>query len=118
MITVTKKQASIALVVVAFATIMIAGSIATSTDNAFAWRNHFGHGHFGHFGSFGNFGPFGFFGSHLRAHTHQSIDQGCIQPSSTLNLPSGNSPLSGNNVPVCVNANLAGNAVSTDQSSN
>ncbi len=42
MISVTKKQTSLALVVVAFATIMIAGTIASS-GSAFAWRerHHF-----------------------------------------------------------------------------
>ena len=111
MITVTKKQASVALVITAFATIMIAGSIAPSMNNAFAWGNHFGH--FGHFGV----GPFNYFDFHgKRFHGYQSINQGCIQPSSTIGFHSGNSQLSGNSVPTCVNINLGGNALSNDQS--
>ncbi len=125
MITVTKKQASVALVVVAFATIMIAGSIAPIMNNAFAWGNHFGH-----------FGPFGFFdGPGKRSHVFHSINQGCVQPSSSSifsnglggglggghdnghdNGHSSGSPLSGNNVQTCANINLGGNAASVDQS--
>ena len=53
MISVTKKQTSLALVVVAFATIMIAGTIASS-GSAFAWRerHNFDHFHFNHFDHF------------------------------------------------------------------
>ena len=40
MTTITKKQVSIALVVIAFASIMVAGTIASSADNAFAHRHH------------------------------------------------------------------------------
>ena len=47
MITVNKKQASVALVITAFATIMIAGSISPTINSVFAWGNHFGPG-FGH----------------------------------------------------------------------
>ena len=50
MISVTKKQTSLALVVVAFATIMIAGTIASS-GSAFAWRERHHHDHFSHFDS-------------------------------------------------------------------
>jgi len=49
MISVTKKQASLALVVVAFATIMIAGTIAASTGSVFAWRDRHHSDHFNNF---------------------------------------------------------------------
>lgn len=117
MITVTKKQASLALVVVAFTAIMIAGSIVSSTGNAFAWRHG---GHFNHFNHFNHFVHFNHSFHHgKKSHVEQSIDQGCIQPSrafdSTFGLGS-RTINSGNNVPVCVNANLAGNVAATDQS--
>ena len=53
------------------------------------------------------------------SHVDQSIDQGCIQPSRAFDSnfgSAGSTITSGNNVPVCVNANFAGNVVSTDQS--
>jgi hypothetical protein len=113
MISVTKKQASLALVVVAFATIMIAGTIAASTGSVFANRDrhHFNNFEFNHFNHSKHNGK--------RSHTDQSIDQGCVQPSHSALFTSGlTSPvlLSGNNVPICVNANLGGNAAATDQS--
>ncbi len=101
MITVTKKQASLALVVVAFATIMIAGSVASSTGSAFANRdrhnsehfNHFDHfNHFNHFDHFNHFNHFDHF-SHNFIHSHhhgktshidQSIGQGCGQDTSSF----------------------------------
>ena len=113
--TVTKKQASLALVVVSFAAIMIAGSIVSSTGNAFAWRHG---GHFGHGGHFAEFDSFSFHHG-KRSHTEQSIDQGCVQPSRTFDSTFGQlspSILSGNNVDVCANLNFAGNAAATDQS--
>jgi hypothetical protein len=113
MISVTKKQTSLALVVVAFATIMIAGTIASS-GSAFAWRERHHHHHFGHFDHFGHFNHHG-----KKSHTDQSIDQGCVQPSRSTVLTSGAvSPIlaSGNNVDVCANLNFAGNAAATDQS--
>ncbi len=122
MITLTKKQGSVSLVVVAFATIMIAGSIAPIMNNAFAWGNQFG-----------SFGPFNGPGKH--SHVFHSINQGCIQPSRSSIFSNGfgggfgggqngghdsghssGSPLSGNNVQTCANINLGGNAASVDQS--
>jgi hypothetical protein len=113
MISVTKKQTSLALVVVAFATIMIAGTIASS-GSAFAWRERHHHHHFGHFDHFGHFNHHG-----KKSHTDQSIDQGCIQPTSSFDSASGIGSFvagSGNNIPVCANLNFAGNAAFTDQS--
>jgi hypothetical protein len=113
MISVTKKQTSLALVVVAFATIMIAGTIASS-GSAFAWRERHHHHHFGHFDHFGHFNHHG-----SKSHTDQSIDQGCIQPTSSFDSASGIGSFvagSGNNIPVCANLNFAGNAAFTDQS--
>jgi hypothetical protein len=110
MISVTKKQTSLALVVVAFATIMIAGTIASS-GSAFAWRERHHHHHFDHFGHFNHHGS--------KSHTDQSIDQGCIQPTSSFDSASGIGSFvagSGNNIPVCANLNFAGNAAFTDQS--
>ena len=108
MITLSKKQASVSLVVVAFATILIAGSIAPIMNNAFAWGNHFGH--------FG-IGPFDYFNFHGKIfHGYQSINQGCIQPSSSLGSHGENGQLSGNSVKTCVNVNLAGNVLPNDQS--
>jgi hypothetical protein len=113
MISVTKKQASLALVVVAFATIMIAGTIAASTGSVFANRDrhHFNNFEFNHFNHSKHNGK--------RSHTDQSIDQGCVQPSHSAVLTSGAaSPIfaSGNNVDVCANLNFAGNAAFADQS--
>jgi hypothetical protein len=113
MISVTKKQTSLALVVVAFATIMIAGTIASS-GSAFAWRERHHHHHFDHFDHFGHFNHHG-----SKSHTDQSIDQGCIQPTSSFDSASGIGSFvagSGNNIPVCANLNFAGNAAFTDQS--
>ncbi len=89
---ITKKQASLALVVVAFAAIMIAGTIAASTDSAYATH---------------------------KVKSKQSITQKCknnqrsIVSSSSLLLASiaANVPIN-----VCLNAN-AGNNVA-DNSSN
>ncbi len=92
MITVTKKQASIVLVVVAFAAIMITGTIAAGSGNAYA--------------------------SHKKNHTHQSISQKCKQSQhSTLVSSGATSPigLSGNNAGLCVNLNGGGNAAASDQ---
>ncbi len=93
MTTITKKQASLALVVVAFAAIMIAGTIAASSDNAYA--------------------------SHKRSHTHQSIVQKCKQHQHATVLTAGAlSPItaSGNNLAACLNLNLSGNAAANDES--
>ena len=116
MISVTKKQASLALVVVAFATIMIAGTIAASTGSVSAWRDRHHSDHFNSF-EFNHFNHSKHNGK--RSHTDQSIDQGCVQSTHSALFTSGlTSPvlLSGNNVPICVNANLGGNAAATDQS--
>ncbi len=128
MITATKKQSSLALVVVAFATIMMAGSIA---GNAFAGNrddfNHFDHfNHFNHFDHFNHFNHFDHFNHFNHSHHHgktshidQSIGQACNQDASSLGVTSGTGgavTASGNNIPICVNANLAGNVAATDQS--
>ena len=117
MISVTKKQTSLALVVVAFATIMIAGTIASS-GSAFAWRERHHHDHFNHF----EFNHFNRSNHHGKvSHTDQSISQGCIQPTSSFDSASGIGSFvagSGNNIPVCANLNFAGNAAFTDQSGN
>ncbi len=63
MTTITKKQVFLALVVIAFATIMIAGTIAASSDNAYA--------------------------SHKRSHSHQSISQNCKQSHHSTTVSSG-----------------------------
>ncbi len=92
MTTISKKQASLALVVIAFAAIMVAGTIAASSDNAYA--------------------------SHKKSHTHQSINQKCKQSHHSTTVSSGPaSPVgfSGNNAGLCVNANLGGNAGVSDQ---
>jgi hypothetical protein len=106
MTTITKKQASLAMVIVAFATIMIAGPLASSIGANQAYA--------------GFPGPFGFHhGKH--SHTHQNIFQGCKQRHHSSVLTSGfGSPvgLSGNNVGACLNLNLAGNAAAHDQSGN
>ncbi|HXT83034.1 MAG TPA: hypothetical protein VN704_01695, partial [Verrucomicrobiae bacterium] len=122
MITVTKKQASVALVITAFATIMIAGSIALNIPSVYACGHGCGGGcgGCGFGGGFDGCGGCGFGGGFgfVHHHTHQSIDQGCIQPARSSLLTSGfGSPVasSGNNVVSCVNANLAGNAASSDQ---
>ncbi len=89
---ITKKQASITLLVAVFAAIMITGTIAASSDNAYA--------------------------THKKSHTHQSINQKCKQSQHSTTLSSGPaSPigLSGNNIAPCLNLNLAGNAAVHDQ---
>jgi hypothetical protein len=119
MISVTKKQASLALVVVAFATIMIAGSIASSTGSAFANRERHNFEHFSHFDQFNHFNHSNHHGK--SSHTDQSINEQCNQPSHSAVLTAGAvSPVlaSGNNVDVCANLNFAGNAAGHDQSHN
>jgi hypothetical protein len=84
MTTITKKQVSLALVAVVFATAMIASVIA-SPDSAFARSKHI----------------------------HQSISQHNHQSQSSSIVTAGaGSPvsLSGNNIAVGVNANGGGNA--------
>ncbi len=98
MTSITKKQASLALVVVALAAIMIAGTIAASTDSAFAHKKHH---------------------KHHSVSNHQSITQKCknhqraivVSSSLTGSATSSNTPVN-----VCLNAN-AGNNVA-DNSSN
>jgi hypothetical protein len=100
---ITKKQASIAVLAVFFATAMIASVIA-SPDSAFA-RHHHKHHH----------------GANTHgANTHdngksisQSISQGCSQNQHSSVVTAGaGSPVSGsgNNVAACANVNLGGNA--------
>jgi hypothetical protein len=112
MVTVTKKhQISLALVVVAFATIMIAGTIAPSTDNlAFAGGNHGKKANFSHGDNHGK-----------KVKVGQSISQACDQDQRTSASTSGflSPPIaSGINAGICVNANLAGNTANVDNSDN
>jgi hypothetical protein len=105
MTTITKKQVSISLVVIAFASIMVAGTIIASADNAFASHRHHHHHH------------------HHNNHSkhssiHQSISQGCNQHQHSTVLTAGaGSPVaaSGNNLGVCANINGGGNAAANHQ---
>jgi hypothetical protein len=105
MTAITKKQASIALIVIAFASIMVAGTIVTSTDNAFASHRHHHHHHH--------------HGNHSKhSSIHQSISQGCRQNQHSTVLTAGaGSPVaaSGNNLGVCANINGGGNAAANNQ---
>ena len=96
MVTVTKKQTSLALIAVVFATAMIVGTIASSADNS-AFATH-----------------------GKKAKFKQSIDLACQEdqnaPVTTAGAVSP-SLLSGINAGVCVNLNAAGNAATADQSS-
>ena len=96
MVTVTKKQTSLALIAVVFATAMIVSTIALSSDNS-AFATH-----------------------GKKAKFKQSISQACDQSQNAPVTTAGAvSPpvLSGINIGACVNANLAGNVASADQSS-
>jgi hypothetical protein len=96
MTNVTKKQASVAVLAVIFATSMIASVIATS-DNAFAWRHGHGKNHHNDNGK----------------SISQSISQSCHQNQKSQVVTAGaNSPVrnSGNNFAACANVNLGGNA--------
>jgi hypothetical protein len=105
---ITKKQASIAVLAVFFATAMIASVIA-SPDSAFA-RHHHKHHHGANTHGANTHG----------ANTHdngksisQSISQGCSQNQHSSVVTAGaGSPVSGsgNNVAACANVNLGGNA--------
>jgi hypothetical protein len=103
MTTIFKKQISITLLMAVFATIMIAGTIASVTDNsAFAFRNHFFNHHHHN-------------GSH--SSTSQSISQSCNQNQHSTVLTAGaGSPIigSGNNIAACTNINGGGNAAATN----
>jgi hypothetical protein len=119
MTTITKKQSSLALVLVAFATIMIAGSIASGTGNAFANGDE---GNFNDFNHFDHFNPFDFFHHHHHHGKHSSIHQGiiqsCDQNQHSIVLSAGAfSPIinSGNNIAGCSNINSGGNAAAIDQ---
>jgi hypothetical protein len=104
---ITKKQASLALVIIAFAAIMVAGTIVSSADNAFASHRHHHHHHHHH-------------GNHSKhSSIHQSISQGCDQNQHSTVLTAGaGSPVaaSGNNIAGCANINGGGNAAANDQS--
>ena len=101
MTNITKKQVSVAVLVVFFATAMIA-SVVASPDSAFAKHRH-------HHGA----------NTH-GANTHdngksisQSISQGCSQNQHSSVVTAGaGSPVtgSGNNIAACANVNLGGNA--------
>jgi hypothetical protein len=142
MVTATKKNASIALIVVAFATIMVAAPLALNIRSVYAcghfcggcggcggcWDGCGGCGGCGGFdfgcggcGGWGGFDGFGF----AHHHTHQSIDQGCIQPTRSFGMggfdhgfgiPENQhgGALSHNNVVTCVNLNFGGNAAVND----
>jgi hypothetical protein len=105
MTAITKKQASIALIVIAFASIMVAGTIVTSADNAFASHRHHHHHHH--------------HGNHSKhSSIHQSISQECRQNQHSTVLTAGaGSPVaaSGNNLGVCANINGGGNAAANNQ---
>jgi hypothetical protein len=110
MTAITKKQASIALIVIAFASIMVAGTIVTSTDNAFASHRHHHHHHHHHHHDHGNHSK--------HSSIHQSISQGCRQNQHSTVLTAGaGSPVaaSGNNLGVCANINGGGNAAANNQ---
>jgi hypothetical protein len=106
MTAITKKQASLALIVIAFASIMVAGTIVTSTDNAFASHRHHHHHHHHH-------------GNHSKhSSIRQSISQECRQNQHSTVLTAGaGSPVaaSGNNLGVCANINGGGNAAANNQ---
>jgi hypothetical protein len=105
MTAITKKQASLALIVIAFASIMVAGTIVTSADNAFASHRHHHHHHH--------------HGNHSKhSSIHQSISQECRQNQHSTVLTAGaGSPVaaSGNNLGVCANINGGGNAAANNQ---
>jgi hypothetical protein len=101
---ITKKQASLALVIIAFAAIMVAGTIVSSADNAFASHRHHHHHHHGNHSK--------------HSSIHQSISQGCDQNQHSTVLTAGaGSPVaaSGNNLGVCANINGGGNAAANNQ---
>ncbi len=101
MIHITKKQSSLAFVVVAFATVMIIGTISFVADNSvFAHRGHFFH--FNHFND----------NNGRHSSIHQSISQSCNQNQQSTVLTGGaGSPIlgSGNNIATCANFNAGGN---------
>jgi hypothetical protein len=109
MTAITKKQASLALIVIAFASIMVAGTIVTSADNTFASHRHHHHHHHHHHDH----------GNHSKhSSIHQSISQGCRQNQHSTVLTAGaGSPVaaSGNNLGVCANINGGGNAAANNQ---
>ena len=109
---ITKKQSSISLLVVAFATIMIAGTIAANSadDSAFASRNHQHFGHHNHHS--GHHNPH-------RSTPHQQIDQSSSQHQNSFCLSAGAfSPVSAscNNIASSTNVNTGGNGAVSDQS--
>ncbi|HEY0579904.1 MAG TPA: hypothetical protein VGC75_04285, partial [Candidatus Nitrosocosmicus sp.] len=100
---VTKKhQTSLALIAIVLATAMIAGTLASSTDNlAFAGGNHGKKAHFSHNDNHGK-----------KATVGQSVSEACSQDQNApVTTAGGISPpiLSGINLGLCVNANLGGN---------
>jgi len=102
-----KKQISLAVLSVVFATAMIASVIATS-DSAFASRNGHGKGHFNGIGSQDD----------NENSAVQSIDQSCSQNQKSSVVTAGAiSPVfgSGNNFAGCFNINGGGNAASQEQ---
>jgi Ni/Co efflux regulator RcnB len=114
MTTITKKQISLALVVSAFAAIMVAGTIAGSASNAFANRHH----HHDHHHHHHHFNHFNHHDNSRHSSIHQSISQECNQHQHSTVLTAGaNSPVfaSGNNLAGCANINGGGNAGANEQ---
>ena len=120
---ITKKQSSISVLVIAFATIMIAGTIASNSadDSAFASRNHHHSGHHQHHHS----------GHHQHHHSghhnnksfniNQQIDQSSSQHQNSFCLSAGAfSPVSAscNNTAASTNVNTGGNGAASDNSDN
>jgi hypothetical protein len=109
MTVITKKQSPISLLVVAFATIIIAGTIAANSadDSAFASRNHH-HGHHNHHSGHHN---------NKSSNTNQQIDQSSNQHQNSFCLSAGAfSPVSAscNNTAASTNLNTGGNGAASD----
>jgi hypothetical protein len=104
---VIKNQTSLALIVIVFTTIMIAGTIVSYNDDlAFAWRHN--HNHFNHFDD-------------KSSNNHQRIDQSSVQRQHSFCLTAGfGSPVSAscNNNAASANANTGGNGASSDNDGN
>jgi hypothetical protein len=104
---VTKNQTSLALIVIVFTTIMIAGTIVSAADNlAFASRNN--HNHFNHFND-------------KSSNNHQRIGQSSDQRQHSFCLTAGfGSPVSAscNNTAASANANTGGNGAASDNNGN
>ena len=104
---VIKNQTSLALIVIVFTTIMIAGTIVSYNDDlAFAWRHN--HNHFNHFDD-------------KSSNNHQRIDQSSVQRQHSFCLTAGfDSPVSAscNNTAASTNANAGSNGAASDSNGN